>query len=217
MNAELPQQVMMIGESLEQMGNNMQRCAETMQKQISCIINIIQFFRDLVLPQNIKSELKNQIEILQQLEVEKMEQMKAMQEMAEKNQPKPNKLEVMGASVRSMCGETFCTKDSATFMDNQKKLMDQSHELSLLTKLDIDQFNLGMSSRTLESLDLAYFYSQPLVNKVIDLSDSTKSQLVPLYDQLDCEEEYKKLVSILKQTQHLIRLTKTPLNFESFK
>ena len=41
--------------------------------------------------------------------------------------------------------------------------------------------------------------------------------MVPLYDQLDCEEEYKKLVSILKQTQHLIRLTKTPLNFESFK
>ena len=72
----------MIGESLEMMGGNMQRCAETMQKQISSIIKIIQFFRDLVLPNNVKSELKNQIEILQHLEVEKEQQMKAMAQMS---------------------------------------------------------------------------------------------------------------------------------------
>lgn len=72
----------MIGESLEMMGSNMQRCAETMQKQISSIIKIIQFFRDLVLPNNVKSELKNQIEILQHLEVEKEQQMKAMAQMS---------------------------------------------------------------------------------------------------------------------------------------
>jgi hypothetical protein len=40
---------------------------------------------------------------------------------------------------------------------------------------------------------------------------------VPLYDHLDCEQEYTMLVKILKQNKKETRINKMPLNFESFK
>lgn len=47
-----------IGQNLEMMGENMNRCAETMQKQISSILIIIIFFKDLVIPKDIKDQVK---------------------------------------------------------------------------------------------------------------------------------------------------------------
>ena len=60
-----------VGSNLEMMGDNMSKCAETMQKQISSILVIIIFLKDLILPKEIKEKVKKQIDILNQLETEK--------------------------------------------------------------------------------------------------------------------------------------------------
>jgi hypothetical protein len=72
-----------LGGGLEQVGNNMSRCAETMQKQLSSILKVINFFKDLILPADVKEKLKKEIEILAVLEKEKELQMAEMRKMAE--------------------------------------------------------------------------------------------------------------------------------------
>jgi hypothetical protein len=63
------------------MGGNMQRCAETMQNQITIIIKVITFMKDLILPQDVKERMKQEMDILEKLEKEKEEQLKEMMKM----------------------------------------------------------------------------------------------------------------------------------------
>lgn len=54
----------MLRHNFDQMGDNMGKCAETMQKQISSLLQIIIFLKDLMLPKDIKDKIKKQLEIL---------------------------------------------------------------------------------------------------------------------------------------------------------
>ena len=66
-------------------------------------------------------------------------------------------------------------------------------------------------------LDLAYFYSSPLVQSTKNPSDPRKDILMPIYSSLNYKNEYNGLISILKNNMKDVAIQKMPLNFESFK
>jgi hypothetical protein len=97
-------------------------------------------------------------------------------------------------------------------------LLEAAKEIEALMEINDEDLNLNIRQEpSLIELDLAYFYSNPLVKQVVDPSDPSKTSLVPLYDNLGCEHEFKKLINILKQNGKESRILKMPLNFESFK
>ena len=67
------------------------------------------------------------------------------------------------------------------------------------------------------NLDLAYFYSSPLVKSTRNPEDPTKDVLYPIYSHLNYKSEYNGLISILKNNMKDMAIQKMPLNFESFK
>jgi hypothetical protein len=65
--------------------------------------------------------------------------------------------------------ETFCASDLTTYLDNKKKILTTNKQIDALMNLDDDEIklNIGTNSQTLD-LDLAYFYSSPLVMSMVD-------------------------------------------------
>lgn len=68
-----------------------------------------------------------------------------------------------------------------------------------------------------DSLDLVYFYSQPLVREVPKLEAPGQFDLEPFTDSLNFTDEFNELVNILKMNKKEIRIMKTAVNFESLK
>lgn len=71
--------------------------------------------------------MNKQIEILQQLEIEKKQQMEMMRQMANQKNQQVSSPVKKGSSNRKLlssakCNEVFCTKDSVTFLENQRVL-----------------------------------------------------------------------------------------------
>lgn len=113
--------------------------------------------------------------------------------------------------------ETFCTKDLTTFLDNKNKIKATNMQIDLLKDLDEDELKINIADQGSGEVDLAYFYSSPLVQMTTDPQDPGKQNLTPLYNLLDYEMEYTQLVKILQQLKKETKINKMPLNFESFK
>ena len=144
-----------------------------MQKQLSSILEVITFLNNAIIPKQIKEKVNKQIEILNNLEQEKMKQMEMMKKMAqskEQRQHSQHQLTEQQLKIASAgkCNEVFCTKDSITFLENQKLLKDATQQLTLLKDIDQGELRANLFQNKIEQLDLVYFYSQPLVKRVVD-------------------------------------------------
>lgn len=66
------------------------------------------------------------------------------------------------------------------------------------------------------TLELAYFYSEPLMRKV-DAYEESQSGLKPIYSYLDFKNEYIGLKQALKLCDKEIKIASNAINYESFR
>ena len=88
------------------------------------------------------------------------------------------------------------------------------HQHSIISKTD-SILETDLTSQV-DRIDLAYFYSQPLVKKAIEINTKVKLGQ-QISSHLDTHNEYLKLMQTLKSMKKEFRIVKDAINFESFK
>jgi hypothetical protein len=60
----------------------------------------------------------------------------------------------------AICNDVFCTKDSLTFLENQRILSTTAKQINVLKDLGEESIQVNLfKDQKIEQLDLAYFYS----------------------------------------------------------
>ena len=105
----------------------MGHCADLMQQQLRSILEIIFFFRDLVLSPKIKVKLQEKLDHVTDLQKQQMEGMMKQREakmaQMQKNEEKADdKVSKRIPSRESICDDTFCSLNKVNFLSNQHSI-----------------------------------------------------------------------------------------------